>query len=366
MKKLFAKIRSWTALAAGISLNLGGLGIKNHGFCAPSYNCHGCPWSTFACPIGASAFQASIGKFPLMALSFLLLIGATCGRFVCGYVCPVGLFQDCMHKIPSKKLEIPKWTRYIKYLVLLFLVLLFPYLMGQKYSGYIEITDLKISSEQSGKVSYTVTVENNSNENVSDPQIDFTFTDEANNKSTASYNPKGITIKPGESADITTGPMDSKGKYSVDMTSPQTSPSQTIPIPALYFCKICPVGTMTASLPAAISKKNEVNIFQTSAMRFIILILFLIAMVFVSRIICRTFCPFGAIYGLTNKLALFRMSVKDTSCVKCGICNKVCPVGLDVTKEIGGPECLACGDCAKKCPKKAIFRQNILQKDKTQ
>jgi len=361
MKSFLFKLRTITAFFSGILQNLGGFGIKNHSICTPAFNCHGCPWATFACPIGVTSFQLSIAQIPLYPISFMLLVGITVGRLICGFLCPAGLFQDCMFKIPSKKLQIPKWTRYIKYAVLLFLVLLIPYLMGVKYSGFIEITDLKIDNEKSPAV-YTVKVENNSLEDVKNPELNFNFKDTSTEEvKNVKYIADGITVPAGESKNISVPAAVVSEKYSVAISSPQSAPSQEIPIPYLYFCRICPVGTLTAAIPSYLSEKSFV-ILLSSVVRIVILLIFLIAFIFVSRFMCRIFCPFGAIYSLLSKFALFKMSYNDKLCVHCGVCNKVCPMGLEVTKEVGTGECIVCGDCLKVCPKKAILRTNIFTK----
>ena len=50
------------------------------------------------------------------------------GRFICGFLCPFGWFQDLLHKIPGKKFSTKKLRplRYIKYAVLLIMVLILP------------------------------------------------------------------------------------------------------------------------------------------------------------------------------------------------------------------------------------------------
>ena len=63
-----------------------------------------------------------------------MLIGALCGRLVCGFLCPFGLIQDLLHKIPlPKKLKIrtfpgDKQLRYLKYFFLVVFVIVLPLL----------------------------------------------------------------------------------------------------------------------------------------------------------------------------------------------------------------------------------------------
>ena len=102
--------------------------------CVPGLNCYSCPAAAGACPIGA--FQATAGSskfhFPYYITGILILIGVTLGRFVCGFLCPFGWFQELLHKIPTKKLssERLKALRYMKYAVLLIMVILMPILIA--------------------------------------------------------------------------------------------------------------------------------------------------------------------------------------------------------------------------------------------
>ncbi len=109
--------------------------------CVPGLNCYSCPGALGSCPVGA--LQAVIGnwnfKFAFYAAGFLVFIGALVGRFVCGFLCPFGLIQDLLHKIPFiKKFDtVPgdKLLRKLKYVILLVFVILLPMflvdIMGQ-------------------------------------------------------------------------------------------------------------------------------------------------------------------------------------------------------------------------------------------
>ncbi|MBN2143080.1 MAG: 4Fe-4S binding protein [Candidatus Aureabacteria bacterium] len=124
----------------------------------------------------------------------------------------------------------------------------------------------------------------------------------------------------------------------------------------VYFCKICPVGNLTAFLPAYFfSFVNSLDSWSSSLyLRFSILILFLILMVFISCVFCRSVCPLGAIYGLLSRFSFYRIFVDPASCISCGLFSNVCPVGLHVEKEAGSAECIACGECLRICPHQAI------------
>ncbi len=104
--------------------------LKN--LCVPGLNCYSCPGAVGSCPIGS--LQAVIGswnfKFAFYVAGFLIFVGALVGRFVCGWLCPFGLIQDLLHKIPFlKKINTFRGDpllRKLKYMILLLFVILLP------------------------------------------------------------------------------------------------------------------------------------------------------------------------------------------------------------------------------------------------
>lgn len=106
-------------------------------FCVPGLNCYSCPGALGSCPIGS--LQAVIGsrdfRFSFYITGFLVTVGAFLGRFVCGWLCPFGLIQDLLYKIPTGKKGVPKkkrllpgdrWLKWLKYGILVVFVLLLP------------------------------------------------------------------------------------------------------------------------------------------------------------------------------------------------------------------------------------------------
>ena len=103
--------------------------------CFPGLNCYSCPGALGSCPIGSlQAVLASRDyRFSFYVIGFLMMIGAIFGRFVCGWLCPFGLFEDLLYKIPfRKKLKVikgDKYLRYLKYFILLVFVIILPLLV---------------------------------------------------------------------------------------------------------------------------------------------------------------------------------------------------------------------------------------------
>lgn len=108
--------------------------------CVPGLNCYSCPGALGSCPIGA--LQAVLGsgnhKFAFYVVGFLMFVGALCGRFVCGWLCPFGLIQDLLNKIPFPKkvktFKLDKVLRYLKYVILALFVVILPMFALDEYS----------------------------------------------------------------------------------------------------------------------------------------------------------------------------------------------------------------------------------------
>ena len=100
--------------------------------CVPGLNCYSCPGALGSCPIGS--LQAVLGsrdyKFSFYVIGFLLLFGSLLGRFVCGWLCPFGLVQDLLYKIPfvkkMKNLPGHNVLKWLKYVILLVFVIFLP------------------------------------------------------------------------------------------------------------------------------------------------------------------------------------------------------------------------------------------------
>ena len=100
--------------------------------CVPGLNCYSCPGAVGSCPIGS--LQAVLGswnfKMAYYVVGILIFVGAILGRIVCGFLCPFGLIQDLLNKIPfPKKIKTfkgDKLLRRLKYVILLVFVILLP------------------------------------------------------------------------------------------------------------------------------------------------------------------------------------------------------------------------------------------------
>ncbi|MBO4884575.1 MAG: 4Fe-4S binding protein [Clostridia bacterium] len=99
--------------------------------CVPGLNCYSCPGAIAACPLGAlqNAIASSANRPAFYAVGLLMLFGLTLGRVVCGWLCPVGLIQEFLHRVPTPKLKKNRLTRalsWVKYAILSVFVVLIP------------------------------------------------------------------------------------------------------------------------------------------------------------------------------------------------------------------------------------------------
>ena len=235
--------------------------------CLPGMNCYSCPGALASCPIGSlqATLNARQFKLALYVLGLLTVFGTLSGRFVCGFLCPFGLIQDLLFKIPFvkkfRRLPGEKGLRWLRFLFLGVFVILLPLFV-------IDITGL------------------------------------------------------GEP----------------------------------WFCKwICPVGTLEGGIPLVLLN----NAMRGAAgflfrWKFIILIITLLGSVIIYRPFCRYVCPLGAVYGLFNKISLYRIKIDSEKCVNCGACQKNCKLDIPVWKNPDSMDCIRCGECKAACPHSAI------------
>jgi polyferredoxin len=111
-------------------------------FCIPGLHCYSCPSSVLACPVGSlqnllasPGFAGGLATLRADALTvlavtgFVLAIGFAAGRIACGWVCPFGLIQELLYRIPLPKVRVPSGLRGAKYAVLVVFVILLPLLL---------------------------------------------------------------------------------------------------------------------------------------------------------------------------------------------------------------------------------------------
>ena len=103
--------------------------------CVPGFNCYSCPGAIASCPLGSlqNALNAAGHTAPWYVMGILALFGVILGRTVCGWICPLGLIQELLHRIPTRKIRKSRITRmlsYLKYVFLAVFVIAIPLIWG--------------------------------------------------------------------------------------------------------------------------------------------------------------------------------------------------------------------------------------------
>lgn len=106
--------------------------------CVPGLNCYSCPGAACACPLGAlqNALASAGHRAGWYVMGILLLFGVTLGRTICGWLCPFGLLQELLHRIPTYKLGKNRFTRalsLLKYVILAVFVIFIPLWYGLRH-----------------------------------------------------------------------------------------------------------------------------------------------------------------------------------------------------------------------------------------
>lgn len=259
--------------------------------CTPGLNCYSCPGALLSCPIGS--LQAVLGSrafsVSLYVGGFLLLVGATLGRMVCGFLCPFGLIQEALYKIPFpwKRNRFPgdRPLRYVKYALLAALVIVLPLLV--------------VNDAGQGTPTF------------------------------CKYVCPAGTLEGGVPLVLLSG-------------SAPVSPASLPVVPGMDLSAFAPLESPALQTGWLFTWKMAV------------LILVVLVSVAVWRPFCKYLCPLGAIYGMLNPIALYRLNMAPELCIHCGRCRRSCRMALDPERRQNQPECVRCGDCVRACPTGAL------------
>ena len=106
--------------------------------CVPGFNCYSCPGAVGACPLGSlqNALASGGHRAGWYVLGILMLFGVLLGRSICGWLCPLGLIQELLHKIPTYKIRKSRITRalsVLKYVLLAVFVVAVPLWYGLRH-----------------------------------------------------------------------------------------------------------------------------------------------------------------------------------------------------------------------------------------
>lgn len=122
-----------------------------------------------------------------------------------------------------------------------------------------------------------------------------------------------------------------------------------------YCDYLCPIGAATVAVPAAARHGlDAVNPDPWTWIRYGVLGVLVLLLLFVKRPVCTLFCPILAVLGRFNRVSLYRMRVDRDACVECDRCRTVCPMDLRIFEDPDSPECVRCLRCRDVCPRACV------------
>jgi hypothetical protein len=86
----------------------------------------------------------------------------------------------------------------------------------------------------------------------------------------------------------------------------------------------------------------------------VLLVITLLASIFIERPWCKYACPYGAVLGVFNLFAIFRIRRQESTCTSCSLCSRNCPMNIpvDTLKIVRNHQCIDCLECTSEatCP----------------
>jgi len=238
------------------------------------------------------------GLFPWLPIGIMLVVGAILGRFMCGWICPVGFLQDVITAVKGRVDSVEKrahlyWIR-LKYVLLVLAFLI---------SGSL-----------------------------------------------------GLAVYYGVGNDYRTslGPL-------ADGLFVAITPDGTLfgTLPAILAGSWRFLGTAQSSdLTFGNLSSWFGHISALTWLNVVVLVGFVYAAWRIPRFWCRYVCPVGAIMAVTQKNSLLGMHRDPIKCSECKECETACPMQIPILdldwKKFNDSECILCMACIDACPAGAL------------
>jgi len=374
----------------------------------PILNCYGGPLAVFACPIGSTQQMVGMKLLPWLPLGVFIVIGAVVGRAACAWLCPFGMWQDLLYKVKvGAKAGQKRWMSVAGIALIsaligaaLVLFLRLPYLRVLLYAwlpfnlaamalvikgklelprrmwlgGFLAAVGLAAVVWLKFDVGYAV----------ASGFIAMVLLGVTGRWFAAAFGAAGgfllgwlgnPAFHIGPLAGLPLGIGLALASFIVavvlDVVAKVSLPSNFLKFGVLllvagvasyftaepWFCKLCPAGTFGAGVPLVLW--DPVNALRGLVgwlywVKVGLLLFFIIASIAIKRPFCRIICPIGAIYSVFNKGSLMHLTFDESTCIRCGICRKVCPMDIDPQQSQNQLECIRCNECVSNCPKSCL------------
>ncbi len=248
--------------------------------------------------LDATTLLMSQAVFPWLPIGIMFVVGAVLGRFMCGWICPVGFLQDVITGIKGRVDTVQ--TRTHEYWIRLKYVLLG---IGFLMSGTL-----------------------------------------------------GLALYYGVGADYKQSLGDFAPGVFIAIT-PDGTLFGTLPLLLAHSWRF--LGTAQASDLSAANLGSWIGgIPILTWINILILIGFIYAAWRIPRFWCRYICPVGGIMAVFQKNSLLGMHRDPIKCSNCKECETACPMQIPILdldwKKFNDSECILCMACIDACPAGAL------------
>lgn len=107
-----------------------------------------------------------------------------------------------------------------------------------------------------------------------------------------------------------------------------------------------------APLPEVALRLSRLDVgLWVGAIGAITAVLFFLDFAFLREGFCRSVCPYGLLQGILEDGRSLHVRFDESTgpCLQCRLCEKVCPMGIDIRKGAFQIECTRCGSCIDAC-----------------
>jgi ferredoxin-type protein NapH len=278
----FAGLRSWVSLPVVANLYAPG---------------------TVTSSLDQITYLLSQAMIPWLPLGIMLVVGAILGRFMCGWICPVGFLQDVITGFKGRVDSVTRRTH--------------DYWIRLKYM--LVLLSFIITGSLAASLYYYGTT--------AGAGVDF-------RTSLGDFSP-GLFVA--------------------------ISPDRTLfgTLPALFSQFWTFVSTAQPSdLTFSVFTSSLGSVSVLTWVNVLILIGFIYAAWRIPRFWCRYVCPVGAIMAVTQKNSLLGMHRDPVKCSDCKECETACPMQVPILdldfKKFNDSECILCMACIDACPAGAL------------